>query len=41
MALIRENNLEKIVLKFNEQGANDILCKVGFMPLYLINVTHI
>jgi hypothetical protein len=42
MALIRENNLEKIVLKFNKQGANDILCKVGFLPLYLINSdTHL
>jgi hypothetical protein len=41
MALIRENYLEKVVLKFKGHRINDIYCKIGFLPLYVKNTdTH-
>jgi hypothetical protein len=35
MALIRKNNLEKVVVKFNDYGSDGILCKIGYYPLYV------
>ncbi len=37
MALIREKNLEKVVLKFKGHGIYAIFFKIGFLPLYVKN----